>query len=112
MRTRELFAGCHVTIAPHDDVWLVSLIDDVLHTVAMQTYHDLPEAIEAVHEWSLMLSDEEEIGLHAAHAINVLRAAMARVALGEETHLPKSIEDAGERDEQREWFEREMGSSE
>jgi len=25
MKTRDLFAGCFVTIEPHDDVWLVSL---------------------------------------------------------------------------------------
>jgi hypothetical protein len=111
MKTRDLFACCSVTIAPHDDVWLVSLVDDALHTVAMQTYHELSGALEAVHEWSLMLSDDEEIGLHAAHALDLLRAALARVALGEEAQLPKTIEDARERDEQRAWFEREMGTN-
>ena len=42
--------GCSVTITPHEDVWPVSLNADALKTVSMRTYHELPEAIEAVHD--------------------------------------------------------------
>jgi hypothetical protein len=50
MKTRDLFAGCSVMITPHDDVWLVTLYTDDLKSVSMRTYHELPDAIEAVHE--------------------------------------------------------------
>jgi hypothetical protein len=65
MKTRDVFAGCSVTVAPHGDVWLVSLNTDDLSQVVMKTYHDLPDALEAVHDWMLMLSDETEINIDA-----------------------------------------------
>jgi hypothetical protein len=61
MKTKDLFAGCSVTIAPHVAVWLVSMNTDSLKTVTMRTYHELPDAMEAALEWMLMLSDETEI---------------------------------------------------
>jgi hypothetical protein len=57
MKTRDLLAGYFVTIEPHDDVWLVSLNTDDLSRVAMNTYQELPDALESVHEWMLMLTD-------------------------------------------------------
>jgi hypothetical protein len=65
MKTRDLFAGCFVTIEPHDDVWLVSLTTDDLSKLVLNTYLELPDALESVHEWMLMLTDEtcgERIG--------------------------------------------------
>jgi hypothetical protein len=61
MRTKDLFAGCSVTIEPHEEVWLVSLHTDALRMITLRTYHELLDAIEAVHEKTLMLSDETEI---------------------------------------------------
>jgi hypothetical protein len=61
MKTRDLFAGCSVLITPHDDVWLVSLHTDDLSKVVMNTYQELPDALESVHEWMLMLTDETQI---------------------------------------------------
>ena len=96
-------------IAPHDDVWLVSLHTDDLKSVSMQTYHELPDAIEAVHEWTLMLSDETEVMPDAFGAIQILMETLPRNALNEETALPGTIDQVMERDELRAWFEREMG---
>jgi hypothetical protein len=109
LKTRDLFAGCSVVIAPHDDVWLVTLVKDDLKSVSMRTYHELPEAIEAVHEWTLMLSDETEIVPDSVLANAALQEALARTALGEEAALPVTIDEVMERDELRAWFEREMG---
>jgi hypothetical protein len=109
MKTKDLFAGCSVTITPHEDVWLVSLHTDDLKSVSMRTYHELPEAIEAVHEWTLMLSDETEIVPDSVLANAALQEALARTALGEEAALPVTIDEVMERDELRAWFEREMG---
>jgi hypothetical protein len=109
MKTRDLFAGCHVTIAPHDDVWLVSLIDNALHTVSMQTYQELPDALEAVHEWMLMLSDETEVSPAPEVAVDLLREAMARLAIGEDVRMPREVDEFVVRDELRAWFQRETG---
>jgi hypothetical protein len=111
VKTKDLFAGCSVTIAPHDDVWLVSLKTDDQKTVSMRTYHELPDAIEAVHEWMLMLTDETEITPDPALATAVLREALARLAVGEEVQLPETIDETRPRAEMRTWFEREMGKS-
>jgi hypothetical protein len=108
MKTRDLFAGCSVMITPHDDVWLVSLTTDDLKSVSMQTYLELPEAVEAVYEWLLMLSDETEIVPDACGAAQILMEALARNALGEEMALPANIDEVVVRDELRAWFEREM----
>jgi hypothetical protein len=98
-----------VTIMPHDDVWLVSLIMDDEKTVSMRTYHELSDAVEAAHEWLLMLSDETEIVPDAVGGVQILMETLARNALGEETALPANLEDVMEREELRAWFEREMG---
>jgi hypothetical protein len=112
VKTRDLFAGCSVTIAPHDDAWLVSLNTGDDHMVSMRRYHELPDAVEAAHEWVLMLSDETEIVPDACGAVRILMEALARNALGEETALPVKVDEVMERVELRAWFEREMGSSE
>jgi hypothetical protein len=111
MKTRYLFAGCSVMITPHDDVWLVTLYTDDLKSVSMHTYHELPDAIEAVHEWTLMLSDETEITPDPVLANAALQEALARAALGEEASLPVTIDEAHMHDELRAWFEREMRTS-
>jgi hypothetical protein len=101
-----------VTIEPHDDVWLVSLNTDDLSKVVMNTYQELPEALESVHEWMLMLTDETEITPNPALANSALRETLARLAVWEEVRLPKTVDETRLRDEMRTWFEREMGSSE
>jgi hypothetical protein len=60
MKSKDLFAGCSVTITPHDDVWLVSLNTEEEHIVAMRTFHELPEALEAVNLWTT-----PELSLHS-----------------------------------------------
>jgi hypothetical protein len=112
MKTRDLFAGCFVTIEPHDDVWLVSLTTDDLSTVVMNTYLELPDALESVHEWMLMLTDETEITPDPALADSLLRESLARRSLREEVRLPKTVAETRLRDELRTWFEREMDSFE
>jgi hypothetical protein len=110
MKTKDLFAGCSVTITPHDDVWVVSLRTDDLKTVAMMTYHDLPTALEAVHECMLMLGDETEIHSDAAAVVTHLRERLAKHALDESQTLPTTMEELTAHDDLRMWFEREMGT--
>jgi hypothetical protein len=47
VKTRDLFAGCSVTNAPHDDVRLVFLRTDTMKIVSMRIYHGLPDAMDA-----------------------------------------------------------------
>jgi hypothetical protein len=108
MKTRDLFAGCFATIMPHDDVWIVSLRTDDQKTVAMMTYHELPTALEAVHECMLMLGDETEIHSDAAAVVTRLRERLAHHALDESQTLPTTMEELTAHDELRAWFEREM----
>lgn len=108
MKTKDLFAGCSVCLMPHDEVWLVSLTTDDERTVTMRTYQDLPDALDAVQEWALMLTDETEIEPDAGAAQSIIRETLARLALGEAMNLPASIRETVQRDELRTWFEREM----
>jgi hypothetical protein len=113
VKTTDLFAGCSVTITPHDDVWLVSLNTEDEHMVAMRTYHELSDALEAVNLWTLMLSDQTEINTdHEAHRrrADLMRETLARLVLGQETKLPEKLQKVVEQDELRTWFEREMGT--
>ncbi len=112
MKTKDLFAGCSVTIQPHDDVWLVSLNTEDEKLVCMKTYSHLNDAIEAVHEWTLMLGDEAEISPDAESAAALMREALARLAIGEEVFLKETVYEVVKRDELRTWYEREMGASE
>jgi hypothetical protein len=109
MKTKDLFAGCSVTIAPHDDVWLVSLVTDMRATVSMLTYHSLADAIEDAYAWAMMLSDEKEITPDPEGAMNVLMEAVARDTLGEDIGTPKTFDEALTRDNLRAWFEHDMG---
>ncbi len=104
MKTRDLFADCFVRVAPHDDLWLVSLSTDE-HLVVMKTYGEVPNALEAVQEWMFMLSDETEI------TADRIRETLARLALGETVDLPKALGEIVEHDEFRTWFDREMEKS-
>jgi hypothetical protein len=112
MKTRDLFAGCSVTIEPHDDGWLVYLNTDDFSTVVMNTYLEQSDALESVHEWMLMLTDETQITPDPALANSLLRESLARLSLREEVRPPKTVHETRLRDELRTWFEREMGSSE
>jgi hypothetical protein len=77
---------------PHDDVWLVSLNTDDQHTITMLTYQELLDAMEAAHEWLLMLSDDAEISEDAAGAADFMREALARLAIGEEAPMPRHVD--------------------
>jgi hypothetical protein len=112
MKTRDLFTGCSVTIEPHDDVWVVSLHTDDLSQVVLNTYLELPDALESVHEWMLMLTDETQITPDTALANSMLRETLARLSLREEVRPPKTVGETRLRDRMRTWFEREMGSCE
>jgi hypothetical protein len=112
MKTRDLFVGCFVLITPHDDVWLVSLNTDDLSKVVLNTYLELSDALESVHEWMLMLADETPITPDPELAYSLLRETLARLSLREEVRLPKTVDATRLRDEMRTWFEREMGASE
>lgn len=112
MKTCDLFAGCSVTITPHDDVWLVSLNTEDEHMVAMRTYHELPEALEAVNLWTLMVSDQTEINTdQEAHerAAGLMRETLADLVLRQDTRVPEKLQKVEEQDALRTWFEREMG---
>jgi hypothetical protein len=109
VKTRDLFAGCSVTIEPYDDVWLVSLNTDDLSQVVMNTYLGLPDALESVHEWMLMLTDETEVTPDPALANSVLRESLTRLSVGEEVRPPTTVGETRVRDEMRAWFERETG---
>jgi hypothetical protein len=98
-----------VTIEPHDDVWLVSLNTDDLSKVVMNTYLEIPDALESVHERMLMLTDETEITPDPALANSMLRESLARLSLREEVRPPETVDETRLRDEMRAWFEREMG---
>jgi hypothetical protein len=106
VKTKDLFAGCFVTIAPHDDVWLVSLLTDDQKSVSMRTYRELPDALEAVHEWMLMLADETEITPDPVLENAALQEALARAALGEEASSPMTADEVHMHDELRAWFGR------
>jgi hypothetical protein len=112
VKTEDLFAGSSVTITPHDDVWLVSLHTDSLQTVTMRTYHELPGALDAAHEWMLMLADETEIAPDAVGAVHLLMETLARHAVDEGATLPATMEDLEARGTLRTWFEREMENRE
>jgi hypothetical protein len=92
-------------------VWLVSLNTDERSKVVMNTYQELPDALESVHVRMLMLADETEITPDPELANAVLREALARNGLGEEMGLPANIDEVMERDALRTWFEQEMGKT-
>jgi hypothetical protein len=72
----------------------------------MRTFHELPDAIEAVHEWTLMLSDETEIVPDTFGVLPMLMEMLARNALGEPMSQSVKVDEAMERDELRAWFGR------
>jgi hypothetical protein len=111
MKTRDLFAGYAVTIATHDEVWLVSLTKHDQRPITLRRYQQLPDALDAAHEWLLMLSDETEIIPGAVAAHSELREVLARAALGEEVTLSDTIDETQTRDEMGTWFAREMNKS-
>jgi hypothetical protein len=81
------------------------------HLVTMRSFHELHLALEAVHVWTLMISDESQITPDAVGAMNLVMVTLARVVLGVELVLPANPDEVMERDELRMWFEREMGKN-
>lgn len=80
--------------------------------VAMRTYHELPEALEAVNLWTLMVSDQTEINTdQEAHerAAGLMRETLADLVLRQDTRVPEKLQKVEEQDALRTWFEREMG---
>jgi hypothetical protein len=114
MKTKDLFAGCFVTIAPDGDAWLVTLRKNNHETIVMRSYGELPDALEAVHEWMLMLGDDTQIRVGedaTMEATELMRDTLARLAIGEEAKMPDQPDEAVLQDELRTWFEREMKRS-
>ncbi len=109
MKSKDLFAGCSVTVMPHDDVWGVSLNTLDLHMVVMRSYMDLPAALEVVHQWMQLLEDETEVAGEdvTSGTLDNLRETLARHAAGEDVRPPEQVNE----DEMLTWFEREMGKS-
>jgi hypothetical protein len=95
-------------LMPHDDVWLVSLCSEIGKTLALQAYEDLPDALDAVHEWALMLSDETELSPGMEAASGLIREVLAQAAVEEMTRLPDTLLDLMKADRLRAWYERQM----
>jgi hypothetical protein len=111
VKTKDLFAGCFVTIAPDTDGWLVTLRKNNHETIALKRNGGLSEAIDAVRDWTLLLSDEADLGADdnaLKGSAELARETLARMAVGEEA--PPAVEPAEAvlRDELPAWFEREM----
>jgi hypothetical protein len=79
-------------------------------TITMKTYRELPDALEAVHEWMLMLADETAIHLSIVTVVERMRENVARRGIGEDAALPSGPDEIMRCDELRRWFEREMGA--
>lgn len=111
MKTRDLFSGCFVTIGLHNGAWAVALHTVDQKRVLMNTYTELPDALEAVHKWTRMMSDDAEISPNAESAADLMRETLARAALGEAVGPPETVEEVEKPEDLRSWFEREMGIS-
>ncbi len=111
MKTKDLFVKCFITIGPHEDTWLVGFHCAGQKLFAMRSYHEVADALETLHEWMLLFSDETEVTPADEGAATLLRETLARLAVGEETHLPDTIDELQKRDDLRTWFEREMRKS-
>jgi hypothetical protein len=113
MKVRELFAGYRVTLSPDGGEWRATLADedgiDRLSTI----HGELPDALDAAHEWLMMLVDDTELSDHAVAAIHTLadrvRELLARRAIGEPVLEASGLDAIADREELRRWFEREMG---
>lgn len=81
-------------------------------TITMKTYRELPDALEAVHEWMLMLADETAIHPSIVTVVERMRKNVARRGIGEDAVLPSGPDEIMQCDELRRWFEREMGAPE
>jgi len=111
MQTKDLFAGCVVAITPEGDGLVVLLLTNDRTTIFAKTYHDVDEAMDAVHQWMLMLVDETEIHPSIVRFIEQMRKNVARHAIGDDVVPPPNLPEFIHRDELRTWFEREMGKS-
>jgi hypothetical protein len=110
VKTKDLFAGCMVTIASdYGDGWLVAVGESKDETIALKHFADLPETMEAAHHWVFMLGDASEIPTDepvSREAAQFMRTTLAWLAIGEEPPT-KPLRD----DELLTWFEREMRKS-
>ncbi len=104
MKTRDLFAGCFVTIASHHGGgWLVALRANQKETITLRHYPNLPDTMEAAHHWVFMLDDASEIPTDepaTKEAAQFMRTTLAWLAIGDDpTTKPLP------------WFDREMRKS-
>jgi hypothetical protein len=114
-RIRDLFAGYAVSLAVVQDVWAVRLMTPDGVTASERLYGDLSGALDAVHEWALVLGDEEEVEISAEDALNAaaeldrrLRETQVHEVLGEGGPADDESADSEERERLRSWFERQM----
>ena len=114
-RIRDLFVGYTVSLAAVEEGWVVRLITPDGVTASERAYGDLNGAMDAVHEWALVLGDEEEVEISAEDALNAaaelerrLREAQVHEMLGESGAVDDALADIHERERLRTWFERQM----
>jgi len=108
---QDLFAGCFVTVALDTGAWLVTIRKNNHETIALKRCGALSEAIEALRNWALLLSDEADLGADEnalKGSAELARERLAWMAVGEEAPLAVEPEEAMLRNELRAWFEREM----
>ena len=114
MKIRDLFDGYGVTIRPLEAEWVVQLVDPLGIAHGSMVHGELPAALDIAHEWLLMLTDETELRVKPEQAAGELadrmREYLARRAAGEPVVEPAGLDAIADRDELREWFERQMGN--
>lgn len=108
MKIRDLFTGYRVQIHPDADEWIVTLLHMEFESLTYR-YDQLPAAVDAAHEWLLLLADETDLGDISASEVqeflrNRLQASLVRQLEGD-----TGEHQAGRDDSLRHWLQGEMG---
>lgn len=106
---REIYAGHTVSVRAEGDQWLVRFLRPDGSEVGASLHRELQDAVDAVHEWGLILGDEEIVDLTPDAAAEIARMLERRLQqmeaqAGEHTQSM----DVPERTQLRDWFERQM----
>jgi hypothetical protein len=103
VQTKDLFDGHYVALVPHGDAWLVGLNNAACTMLWPRTYRELPDAIDAVHAWAQLLSNETEIHASIEDTVNRWRQTSDPHTLEDDETGPMTA------DELRTWFTRYEG---